>query len=94
MQAQAKWLDPGALAQLADTIWQSRNADKRHMLAAVPGVEREVPVQAHHPQGRVLEGALVSEAAGVEEAAGVAETAGDVLVGAWRVAVALAAVRT
>ena len=35
VQAKAKQLDPGVLAQLADTIWQSRNADKRHVLAAV-----------------------------------------------------------
>ena len=35
VQAEAKQLDPGALAQLADGIWQSRNVDRRHMLAAV-----------------------------------------------------------
>ena len=35
MQAKAKQLGPEALAQLADTIWQSRNADRRHVLAAV-----------------------------------------------------------
>ena len=41
VQAKAKQLDPAALAQLADTIWHSRNADKRHVLAAV-----DTPVRA------------------------------------------------
>ena len=42
VQAKAKQLDPEALAQLADTIWQSRNADRRHVLAAVDKPATEV----------------------------------------------------